>query len=193
MNWYKMAKSKKNILTKEMKDYFEKRTKDHIQRVQNASKKIVNNLPEFEELIYQTKDHDKSKFNEPEYSAYVSLTWRKKPGNENIEQNNLFPKEKENKATLSHVKSNSHHPEYHLKDKNEANIDQNNRDKSQKCVDASFMPDLDIAEMVADWQAMSEELKTNTAREWFDKQKDVRWHFSKKQEKLIDKLLKVFE
>jgi hypothetical protein len=47
--------------------------------------------------------------------------------------------------------------------------------------------------MVADWQAMSEELKTNTAREWFNKQKDVRWHFSKHQEQLIDKLLSVFE
>jgi len=40
------------------------------------------------------------------------------------------------------------------------------------------MPDIAIAEMIADWQAMSEELKKNSAREWFDKQKDVRWHFS---------------
>jgi hypothetical protein len=55
------------------------------------------------------------------------------------------------------------------------------------------MPPIDIAEMVADWQAMSEELKNNTAREWYNKQKDVRWHFSEEQDQLIDKLLKVFE
>ena len=65
--------------------------------------------------------------------------------------------------------------------------------ESNKCVDASRMPDVDIAEMIADWQAMSEELQTNTAREWFEKQKDVRWHFSEHQEELIDKLLTVFE
>jgi len=40
---------------------------------------------------------------------------------------------------------------------------------------------------------MSEELKKNTAREWFNTQKDVRWHFSEEQEQLIDRLLKVFE
>ncbi|MHA1170439.1 MAG: DUF5662 family protein, partial [Candidatus Hodarchaeales archaeon] len=88
---------------------------------------------------------------------------------------------------------NPHHPEYHLKDKGEANISGTDRDQSKNCVDASSMPDLDIAEMVADWQAMSEELGTNTSRQWFDKVKDVRWHFSPHQVKLIDKLLKVFE
>ena len=55
------------------------------------------------------------------------------------------------------------------------------------------MPDLDVAEMVADWQAMSEELQTNTAREWYDKQEGVRWRFSETQKKLIDKVLQVFE
>jgi len=55
------------------------------------------------------------------------------------------------------------------------------------------MPDIDVAEMVSDWQAMSEELGTNTSREWYDKVKDVRWRFSPEQDLLIDKLLKVFE
>ena len=40
---------------------------------------------------------------------------------------------------------------------------------------------------------MTEELKKNTTREWFDKQKDTRWYFSDKQVELIDKLIKVFE
>jgi len=50
-----------------------------------------------------------------------------------------------------------------------------------------------VAEMVADWQAMSWELGKGSARKWFNKQKDVRWHFSESQEHLIDRLLGVFE
>jgi len=72
-------------------------------------------------------------------------------------------------------------------------LDPNDRDKSTECIDVSKMPDIEIAELISDWQAMSWELKTNTAREWFDRQRDVRWHFSDHQVELIDKLLKVFE
>ncbi len=72
-------------------------------------------------------------------------------------------------------------------------IDPKDRNKSRKCVDASAMSPVAIAEMVCDWQAMSEELGTNTARQWYDKQKNVRWSFSEEQDALIDKLLKVFE
>ncbi len=62
----------------------------------------------------------------------------------------------------------------------------------KKPIDVSAMPNTYIAELVADWQAMGEELG-NAAREWYDKQKDVRWHFSPGQDQLIDRLLKVFE
>ncbi len=185
MNWYKKAEKD------ERKQYFIDRTEKHISLVQKAAKKIAKKYPEFQDLIEQAEKHDKSKFKEPELTPYISLTWRKKPGNNDTK--GLLPKEKENEVTLMHVKSNSHHPEYHLENKEDANIDPENRDKSKKCVNASKMPDVNLAEMVADWQAMSEELKTNTAREWFDDQKNVRWKFSKKQEELIDKLLKTFE
>ena len=120
-------------------------------------------------------------------SPYIELTWAKKDD----------PKAKSTKemndATLHHIKYNKHHPEYHLEDKTKANINSTNRDESVKCVSAKNMDDISVAEMVADWQAMAEELKTNTAREWFNDVKDVRWSFSKKQENLINKLLKVFE
>jgi len=188
MNWYKQAQKIDN-----KKQHFLDRTEEHISLVQKAAKKIVKKHSEFSDLNEQVKHHDESKFKEPELTPYISLTWRKKTGNSKINTKELLSKEEENKATLHHVTSNSHHPEYHLKDKKDANIDPSDRDKSTKCIDAFLMPDIDIAEMVADWQAMSEELKTNTSREWFNKQKDVRWHFSKKQEKLIDKLLKVFD
>ncbi len=171
---------------KEKKDFFKKRTNEHIKRVQNASKKIVSKYKEYKKLLEQVKNHDSSKFEEPELTPYIELTWLKKDD----------PKAKSTKemdeATLHHIKNNNkHHPEYHNKEK--ANIDSTNRDKSIECISAKNMDDISVAEMVADWQAMAEELGTNTSREWYNDVKNVRWSFSKEQETLIDKLLKVFE
>jgi len=195
----------------EQEQYFEERTAKHIALVQAAAKKIAEANPEFKEfdgteLINQAAKHDASKLVEPERTPYISISWRHKLENEQDPKKGFDPingkgyqppgqlaKEDENEATVHHITTNSHHPEYHLEDKSKANISKENRDESDFVVDATKMPALDIAEMVADWQAMSEELQNNTAREWFDKQKDVRWHFSKEQEALIDKLLKVFE
>ena len=172
MNWYKKAKKDNK------KQYFLDRTKKHISLVQKSVKKIVEEYPEFSNLIKKVKKHDQSKFEEPELTPYISLTWRKKPGNSDNTKG-LLSKEKENEASLHHIKSNSHHPECHLENKEDANIDSEDRDKSKKCVDVSLMPDIDIVEMVADWQAMSEELKKNTAREWFDEQKMLDGNFLK--------------
>ena len=176
MSWYKTAMSKKV--------FFMKRTKKHVERVQNSAKKIVDEYPEYKELLEQVKSHDDSKFEEPEMTPYIELTWAKKDD----------PKAESTKemdeATLHHIKNNKHHPEYHNKDK--ANISSTNRDEYIECIDASKMDDISVAEMVSDWQAMSEELQTNTSREWYNDVKDVRWSFSEEQDKLIDKLLKVF-
>lgn len=179
-NYMKISETRK-----EKKDFFEKRTNEHIKRVQDAAKKIVDEYSEYKKLLEQVKNHDASKFEEPELTPYIELTWGKR-------ENKKFKTTKEiNDATLHHIKNNKHHPEYHSDDK--ANIDSTNRDESIECIDAKNMDDISVAEMVADWQAMAEELGTNTSREWYDDVKDVRWSFSKEQEELIDKLLKVFE
>ena len=178
-NYIKLSETEKD-----KKDFFKKRTNKHIERVQNAAKKIVDKHPEYDKLSKQVKDHDASKFEEPEMTPYIELTWAKK------EDPKAESTKEMNDATLHHIKHNKHHPEYHNKDK--ANISSTNRDESIECIDAKNMDDISVAEMVADWQAMSEELKTNTAREWYNDVKDVRWSYSKKQENLIDKLLKVF-
>jgi len=169
--------------------FFMERTQEHIDRVQNAAAKIAETYPELSGLVEQAEQHDASKFEEPEKSPYIELTWHKKQGTkvegelaDQIEQ-----------ATLHHIKNNRHHPEFHLEDKSKANLSSTNRDDSIEVVDAQNMPALDVAEMVCDWQAMAEELQTNTAREWFDDVKDVRWSFTGEQEALIDKLIKVFE
>ena len=172
---------------KEKREFFDKRTNKHIERVQNAAKKIVDEHPEYEELLEQVKDHDASKFKEPELTPYIELTWLKKMNQEDDGED----QDAITKATLHHIKNNKHHPEYHNKSK--ANIDTTNRDESIECISADKMDDISIAEMVSDWQAMSEELKTNTSREWYDDVRNVRWSWSKEQENLIDKLLKVFE
>ena len=178
---------KMSATEKEKKDFFDKRTNKHIERVQNAAKKIVDKHSEFEELSKQVKDHDASKFEEPEMTPYIELTWLKKIDQEDDGED----QDAIAKATLHHIKNNKHHPEYHNKGK--ANIDTTNRDDSIECIKADEMDDISIAEMVADWQSMSEELKTNTSREWYNDVKNVRWSWTEEQEDLIDKLLRVFE
>jgi len=174
--------------------FFVERTHEHINRVQDAAEHIVSAYPEFEKLLEQVEKHDASKFEEPEKIPYIELTWQKKLEKEG-KKYKVDPGMEEQiiQATLHHIKNNRHHPEYHLEDKSKANLKSTNRDESIEVVDATLMLDIDIAEMVADWQAMAEELATNTAREWFDDVKDVRWHFSEEQEELIDKLIQVFE
>lgn len=188
----------------EKEQYFVKRTNNHIALVQKAAAIIVAAFPEFKgSLPERVKDHDQSKLQEPERTPYIEITWRHKLENEKGEFDPInakgyqspgsLTKEDENKATLHHITTNEHHPEYWLEDKDDANINAKDRDKSDKVVDVSKMPDVAVAEMIADWQAMAEEVKRNTTREWYNKQKDVRWHFSEEQDKLIDKLIKVFE
>lgn len=163
------------------------RTNYHIDLVKKAAAKLVDAYPEYVELLVSTELHDASKFVEPEKTPYIELTWKYKYGTE------VDPRTDDaiHRATLHHIKNNPHHPEYHSPDC--ANITSTNRDKSTKCIDATSMPILDVAEMVCDWVAMSEELGTNTARQWYNKTKDVRWSYSELQEIAIDTMLKVFE
>ena len=96
-----------------------------------------------------------------------------------------------NKATVHHVTNNAHHPE-HWTDQKEALINKEDRDKPPKeIVDATKMPDIHIAEMVADWSAMSEELAKNTPKEWADDNVNVRWKFTDHQKDLIYELISV--
>ena len=175
----------KKATTQEDKvEFFKERTNKHIERVIDAAEQIVEAYPEFKEVMKIVEKHDASKFEEPEYSPYLDLTWNKFKGIKDTDA-------RTNAATLHHITNNEHHPEFWNKE--EANLDENDRDSSKKCIPVPKMSDLAIVEMVADWQAMSVELEKNTVREWYDKVKDVRWHFDERQSALIDKLIKVFE
>lgn len=187
----------------EKESYFIVRTNNHINLVKQAAQKIVDKYPELAELLGQVENHDASKFEEPERTPYIEISWRHKLENEDDKFDPInnkgyktpgtLAKPEENAATETHVFTNQHHPEFWDPNKEEIEMDKEYRSKRNRLVDATAMPDLAIAEMVSDWVAMSDELKKNTAREWYESQKDKRWKFSSYQEELIDKLLKVFE
>jgi hypothetical protein len=60
----------------EKKEFFEKRTNRHISLVQKYCGNIYEYDPKrFDGLIEQARNHDDSKYKEPEYSPYVNITW----------------------------------------------------------------------------------------------------------------------
>jgi hypothetical protein len=185
MNWYKTAE-----ISKEMEDFFEKRTKKHISFVQDFCKKIENyDKDRFSGLIERGEKHDHSKYKSPERDPYVYITWNYKCKDEGIDWEP--PKdidEKMNKATEHHVKNNLHHPEAHS-DKEVDLINRKDRDKPPKeMIDATKMKDLDVAEMVADWLAMSKE-RGGDPKDWAKKNVNVCWKFTDEQEDLIYELI----
>ena len=176
-----------------MIDWFEKRTNLHINLVQKYCRKIEDYDPiRFAGLSEQAEEHDQSKYEEPEREPYVYITWQyycKDHGKKFDAPKDL--EKQMSKATEHHVKANPHHPEYHsLEDVNF--INREDRDKPpDKIVDATKMPDMDIAEMAADWMAMSDE-KGTKPKEWADKNVNVRWKFTPEQVDLIYELLELF-
>ena len=183
--WYKVAK-----IEKEMEDFFKERTNRHIALVGKYCKAIADYDKErFGELVERAKVHDDSKFEEPEKEPYIYITWqyRCKDKGEKFDIPEEM-KEKMNKATEFHVKHNRHHPEFHC-EKEVGLISHKNRDEPpREIVDATKMPDLDLAECVADWCGMSSEKKTNP-KDWADKNVNIRWKFTDKQKNLIYELI----
>jgi len=178
-----------NIMTDEMIKHYENRTNKHIGLVQKYCDKIDKlDIDGLEGIVERGEDHDKSKFEEPEYTNYVFLTWDYKCKDDGVDSN--FSKEIKdgmNKATNHHVKNNKHHAEYFSNQTNV--INRNDRDKPpEEMVDATKMDNLSIAEMVADWCAMSEE-RGNTPMQWADKNVNVRWKFTNEQKDLIYDLM----
>lgn len=163
--------------TKEMIEFYEKRTKEHIDRVRKNLYHIAEVRDDLNkvELMSRAKDHDKSKYSKKEREPYIWLTWIKKYGISSISMpTNEFQKINKSidKAWKNHSKINKHHPEAHS--------------------DPNKMTDIDIAEMVADWASMSQELKTSL-KEWADKNVGSKWKFDKEKTKLIYDLIGLFE
>jgi len=177
---------------KEMLNHYMKRTKKHIALVQKYGKKIYESNPKrFKDLPKQLEVHDQSKFEKPEKEPYIHLTWKYKMKDDGKEY--AISKELQKKiedATLHHIVTNSHHPEYHSIDKTNL-VNKKDRDGiPNKIVDATKMREIDLAEMCADFCGMSEE-KGNSPKEWLNKTINKRWKFTDKQVKLIYDLVKI--
>lgn len=187
----KLKKISEEQITKEMEDWFTKRTQRHIDLVKDNMKIFAENLDGFDkdELIRRGEEHDKSKWREPERTPYIFITWQYKCKDDNVPfKISGDMKDRMNQCTQHHVLNNSHHPEASSGKKVDL-INRDDRDQPVKeIIDATKMKDIDIIEMVADWYGMSEEKKTNV-KDWAKKNINVRWKFTPEQEKFIYELI----
>jgi len=88
-----------------MKDFFDKRTKNHICLVQKYAEIIENYFPELSGVVDQAKDHDSSKYENPEYEPYLYITWHYRCKDNGI--NFKMPEDIDDSlATLHHIKNN---------------------------------------------------------------------------------------
>jgi hypothetical protein len=88
-------------------------------------------------------------------------------------------------ATKHHITSNMHHPEYHTK---ELNTQPRDSSQANGAVNAEKMGNISLAEMCADWAAMSEELGTDLIS-WVSQNIGTRWKFYPHQKELIKDFL----
>lgn len=171
----------------DMCKHFETRTIAHIARVRNYIDKIIkSNAGKFlsERILEEEKrDHDHTKFKDPEREPYIHITWKYK------KEGYCLPKDVDvTEATLHHLKHNRHHPEF-WDDNPNISINQVDLDKaSGVMVDSREMPLEYIAVMVADWMAVSEE-RNSSPYDWARNNVNKRWKFTKTQEKLVYDLL----
>ena len=199
MNPTKIISRVRNILSSqnEMKEHFANRTKLHILLVNKYLIKIASlNLPEIDNDLLLGDSHDSSKFEEPEYTPYLHVNWKYKLKDEGKIYNP--PKEIEasmHSATFHHVKHNKHHPEFWDDSATLESINPKNRDSApEKKVSAFKMPPTHIAQMIADWTAMDEEKSNDksgnySAKNWADKNVNIRWQFSPEQVQFIYKVI----
>lgn len=171
--YYKSKTESKQVhyfkhMNEDKEDYqkkFDERTHAHIDRVNKYAKKINKEYPH----------HDEDKFNEL-YDGY-SLMSKNKEDITKEEQAMI------DDATFKHVINNEHHCEHWVDSKDIEGFSRDNPTPNG-CLDCSKMPNDALEEMCCDWCAMSEEFN-NTPFEWYEKNKDTRWHFNEEQDKFI--------
>jgi len=171
-----------------MKDWFMFRTQLHIDFVNGFYSGIQHAFPEFGSM----DDHDASKFEEPEYTPYLYISWTYKCRDEGWRFEDCNPPDNiddlMHQASMHHVLNNNHHPEAWAHPA-AVQINLANRDaSSESIIDGTKMPDNYIGEMVADWCAISKE-RNSQPRDWADANINVRWKFSARQVQLIYHLI----
>lgn len=175
----------------DMADWFACRTTEHIRLVRKYLDKIILlGLPEINTATLEAeKDHDASKWLEPEYEPYLHVSWKYRQKDLGKEYKPAPEIEAAmHDATFHHVTNNKHHPEYWDDAITQDSLNPKNRDEpSGRIVDATEMPLDYIAVMIADWLAMSEE-KGTSVQDWMKKNVNIRWKFTPEQVDMIERL-----
>lgn len=138
--------------TPEMIAFYERRTREHIERVRRCLT-VMSLVTEYaDELNERARIHDASKFGPEERTPYIWLTefHRCRRAGEPFS----YPAGMEERVRVAidhHMTTNRHHPEFHS--------------------NPNDMTDVDLIEMVCDWTAMSQEFGQDggSARGWADK------------------------
>lgn len=159
----------------EYKQKYIERTQKHIERVNKYAMKIGKNYPK----------HDDSKLNpEKLLDAYYIFSVPE-------EERTKEEEDALDMATLIHITTASHHPEYWTQT-NLSGFTRHNFCPNGP-VDATEMPEEALEEMVCDWAAMSDEFN-NSPFDWFNKVNGTRWIFSIEQQQFIlDKLHEIWD
>lgn len=172
------------MITNEMIEYFEVRTKAHINLVDSYMEKMIKEI-ESEKMDRAFSlaliTHDLSKFTIPERDPYIYLGWKCKLEKEG--ESYTFSNEIENEiqiAVYHHFQKNPHHPEYW-----------DDSFSIKKKANAQKMPNEYIMLMVSDWLAMSEDLEMDPIQ-WADDNIGEKWSFSKPQKNYIYFLIKKY-
>jgi len=168
-----------------MIDHYTVRTNNHIDCVRRCIDALVSVHPEeLAQLSDRKSLHDLSKWEEPEFTPYIFLTWKHKCTDDGIDF--VVPENVDiQEATWHHVSTNPHHPEYWDKNATKMSINPKNRDEPpENPVDATGMDKISLSEMVCDWHAMGLE-RDNTSKSWADKNVNIRWLFDDDQIKMI--------
>lgn len=184
------------FVEKEMSDWFDMRTRKHLGLVRNHIETLnglgvlFDGMRDRDRLHSRWLRHDLSKFEEPQRTPYIHITWMYKAKAEGFEYS--MPKGMAavcQAATAFHVLNEDHHPEFWA---GEAPISLNDRDAAVTALAIPDMNPVSIAEMVADWKAVGDE-RGNTARSWYEKVDGTRFLFTGRTRGWIEKCLRILE
>lgn len=158
--------------TPEMVSFYERRTREHIERVRCCLRLIAATTNHVEELVARGEVHDASKFGPEERIPYIWLTEFHRCRRTGTPFS--YPAGMEAQVEMAiahHMRCNRHHPEHHS--------------------DPNEMSNVDLIEMVCDWTAMAQEFGQDggSARGWADKTIGTRVHFNEEKRFFVYKII----
>lgn len=162
--------------TGEMVAFYERRTRQHIERVRRCLLLMAAATPHTDALKERAASHDASKFTPEERLPYIWLTERHRC--RHAGEPFRYPEgmaARVRTAIDHHLSTNRHHPEFHR--------------------DANDMSDVDLIEMVCDWTAMSQEFNQDggSARGWADKTIGTQVHFDEERRRFIYEMIRLLD